>query len=85
MEGRIAMTQDALLDALEEAFQYSEEDDGALTTRQLADSLGISMGTARERIRVLLDEGKAEPVKVPRPGIDGVVQPTRAYRLKAAA
>lgn len=78
-----AMTEAALLEALRAAMGAAEDCEGALTTRELCEMLGISEKTARKRIDRLQREGRVQVVHVPRKRIDGEIRPTAAYRLVA--
>lgn len=74
------MTEAALLEALRDAMGADTE---GSTTAELANKMGVSILTMRERIRLLIVAGKAKPVKVRRARLDGIEQWVSGYRLVA--
>lgn len=81
----IRVTEAELLDELRAATQSVAPKSGdALTMPEMAEALGIGRGAATLRIRRLHRAGQIDVVRVQRMGIDGVVRPLVAYRLKKA-
>lgn len=69
------------LSALEEVLAlFSEQiDDSGVTTREIADALGISEMTALRRVRRLVQAGKLVPVRKRITAIDGSAKTVTAY------
>lgn len=57
----------------------AEVADGAMTTAELADEMGVSTKTMRLKIKSLLNAGKIARVMVPREDLKGVAQPIPAW------
>ena len=76
------ITEGELVAALLAAQTTGEVAEGALTTRALAGRIGRSLQWVREQLRLLIDEGKIEPVRVRTLDIAGRVTTSPAYRLK---
>lgn len=79
------MTESEIVAALRAAFDAPDEDDSALTVRELAAATGWGAAKAREHLRRLIVDGAAEPVRVRRPNLAGGTQPVIAYRLTRKA
>lgn len=78
-----AVTQNDLLEALRQALERAPDNSGALTCLEIARETGWDIKSARERIRAMIHDGRAECIRVSRKRIDGVMQMTPAYRLKS--
>lgn len=78
---RIDMSQDALLDALQEALGQTEDPEGAMTIREISAKLDLNERSAREVVRGLIEDGRAEATKVRRVALDGRNALVSAYRL----
>lgn len=76
------LTENELLQALLDAAITDGNDDGALTTAEMASALGRSRKWVRSRLRVLIEEGIVEPLRVARTRIDGQVAIVSAYRRR---
>lgn len=74
------MNESALLEAVRQAMKAQPSTEG-ITTRELADSLRVGMATAREALRQMIRQGKAEPLMALRRGMDGKLHGTPVYRL----
>jgi len=72
----------AILDAMTSVM--AEDDPEAKTTRELQRVIGRDRKYIVEALRVLIEAGEWECVKVPRTGIDGSARTVPAYRPKAA-
>lgn len=75
------MTEAELLEALRAA--QPAVDNGALTSEEIAEALGVSANTARRWLRPLLRSGKVDVVRKIIRSVDGRVQPVTAYRPAA--
>lgn len=78
------MTENELLEALQAVMSNTSGADG-FTILELCNAMGKSFRNergAREAMRVLLSQGKAECVRVTRPRLNGVMATTFGYRLK---
>ncbi|MEE9491242.1 MAG: hypothetical protein V3V80_02945 [Dehalococcoidia bacterium] len=76
------ITEDELITALFSAQAINEAAAGALTTRKLANTVGRSVKWVRDRLRLLIDEGKVESVRIRTVDITGRRTTSPAYRLK---
>lgn len=76
------MTEAQLLEAVYAELAGAAGPEDALTTKEWAKAMGVSVPTARKRIGTLVEAGKMERVQVPRTSpMSGVSQPVRGYRL----
>ncbi|HEY8536958.1 MAG TPA: hypothetical protein VIL25_10930 [Vicinamibacterales bacterium] len=76
------VTERDLLDAIAEVQRARvQDDDDALTAREIAGLVGCSYPRALDIIRRLLAAGLVECVRVSRVRMDGVVTLVSAYRL----
>ena len=75
--GVIKMTQDAMLDALAEA--YHETDDNTMTSREMAEALGLSDYMVTKRIREAIKRGLLEPCYAMKRNVHGEVRQVKAY------
>jgi predicted ArsR family transcriptional regulator len=75
------ITESELLDALRAALP--ERDQGALTTEELAESLGVCRDKARTMLKPLVRSGKVLVVRKRITDMAGRPQPVPAYRPAA--
>ena len=76
-------TANELLDACRAAMtpKPGKPEDG-ITLQELRDQLGVGYVQARRVLRELIAQGTAEPVKVSRMRMSGILSKTDGYRLK---
>jgi predicted ArsR family transcriptional regulator len=74
-------TEAELLAQVQDALTLSSDPEGAVSTIELSEALGIPPNAVRERLRKLIANGTVEVVRVPRTNIVGVVQHQYCYRL----
>lgn len=77
------VTRESLLEAIRKAMDIGPETDGAFTTRELCQELGLGEKAARRWIESLKREGRIQVVTVQRKRLDDEYRPTTAYRLVA--
>lgn len=77
------MSQNALLEALREAYERPDPNDKALTVREMSKANGWSIRRTRDVLRDLVEDGKAKPVRVYRSAIDGRKSEVPGYLLAA--
>lgn len=80
MDGKpsvITMTQDAMLEALAEA--YHETDDNTMTSREMSVALGLSSYMVTKRIREAIKRGLLEPCYAMKRNVHGEVRTVKAY------
>lgn len=83
MASRVTVTEAELLSELRAATQSVAPNIGdALTMPEMAEALGIGRQATHARIKRLHRAGQIDVVRVQRMGIDGVIRPLVAYRLK---
>lgn len=75
------LTENELLAALREAQEAQEDPEGAFSKRELMEIFDLSDEPTRDRIRMLVNAGRMECVKVRRVRMDGVQQTIPGYRL----
>lgn len=68
--------------AMQDTANLPAEDDGAVTTKELARRMGWSDGKTIKHLHLLDAEGKIEPVKVIRTMMDGRRAKVSAYKIK---
>lgn len=83
MNANISISENELLDALREATESEQGDDGALTLREIMAATGMSERRAKEHMSRLKAAGRIEPVKVRREALDGRNALVPAYRVIA--
>lgn len=76
-----SMTEAQLLEELQQALVLTDAEE-ASTVREIADRLGVSPKTVRERLRALKRAGRLECVTVYRESIDGRMTPVPGFRLR---
>ncbi len=76
----INVTTDEILLAIQQ-MQAESPGEAGFTTRELAEALGVTTFTAREKIHKLHRKGQVETVKLRRKYIDGRVSDMAGYRL----
>lgn len=83
-DSRTQLTEDELLTALRLALNEADHDNsqGAMRTREIARALDISRYKAIDMIKVLIEAGTLEMVKIKHRDITGRVTHQPAYRLK---
>lgn len=70
-----------LLEAVRAAMKSKPEDTPGLTSEEIAESMGVSVQTARKYLKVLLKAGKAKCVRVWRVRMNGINKPGDGYAL----
>ncbi len=78
-----SITTSEWVKALEQAMSTRPAGDEGMTRRELAEALGVSHAVMGERMRTLHKAGMVIAGRAPRPKVDGVMQMTAVYRLKA--
>ena len=78
---RPAITEADLLALVQNALDFASDPEGAVSTNELSEALGIPPNAVRTRIKKLIKQNIVEVVKVPRTNIVGVVQHQFCYRL----
>lgn len=79
------MDEQALIAALEAALEHHDNDDddhGAMTTQELAKALDKHETAIRKRLRMLLEEGRLEVLRVRRVDLCGRMTRVPGYRLR---
>ena len=77
------ITENELIDALRNASRRTADNpDGAMTSHEMGEALGLSHRTIIEYLRKFKRTGRLEIVRVSREGIDGRVSPVTGYRVK---
>ena len=74
-----SITESELVDELRRALEHAGPDD-AMTTKELAATLGISRDAVRAQLPAMLESGQFEMVRVVRKRWDGIVNRVSAIR-----
>jgi hypothetical protein len=75
------ISQNEILEALQEAFRRAgPDDDRAVTSTELATALGMGGDRVRQGIKLLIREGVVEPVTTRRLNMTGCYQRVYGYR-----
>lgn len=79
------MTENELIEALRSAMAGGDAGpDDAHTVMEMCELTGHGQMFIRKHLKLLLNSGRAEMVRVNRQSIDGRIQRLPAYRIKAA-
>lgn len=76
------VTENELIEACRAALLPTPDVEDAFVVTEIAGRMGVCRTVALRALRGLLEEGRAEVVKVTRTRISGVVAKTVGYRLK---
>lgn len=75
-------TEADALDALRAALaKPTKRPEGAFTTDELADAIGLPIEKVRKGLKRMMAAGQLEALRIPVPCLDGRVLPMPAYRL----
>jgi predicted ArsR family transcriptional regulator len=76
-----SVTEAELLQQVREALDAPSTEDGAMSVVELSEGLDMPESAVRQRLKKMIAEGTAEPVRVRRMAMHGVVSRRIAYRI----
>lgn len=79
------MNESDILRELESAIAAAGNPEGAYTTQELGEALGLGEEAVRRRLKALKRAGRLEVLTVRRENINGVMDHRPAYRILPAA
>jgi len=78
----LGLTENELVQALQEALTRDEDTKGGLTARELAEAAGVGIDYVREGLRLLKQQGIIETVRVQRRDLADRLTRLPGYRLR---